>query len=51
MRKRTAKFQKKFQKKIKRNNVKIVNVGADSNIVRTLVASSLATGEENLGTE
>ena len=46
-----SKVSKSFKKRIRRNNFKIVNVGADSNIVCTLVASSSVTGEENLSTE
>ena len=43
MRKRTAKFRKVLKKELaRRNNFKIVNMGADSNVVCTLVASSLA---------
>ena len=52
MRKRKAKFRKVLKKELdRRNSFKIVNVGADSNIVCTLVASSSVTGEENLSTE
>ena len=48
MRKRTAKFRKVLKKELaRRNNFKIVNMGADSNVVCTLVASSSVTGEEN----
>ena len=44
----TPKFRIVFKKELaRRNNFKIVNMGADSNIVCTLVASSSDTGEEN----
>ena len=47
-RKRTAKFQKVLKNELARkNNFKIVNMEADSNVVCTLVASSSVTGEEN----
>ena len=42
-----SKVSKSFKKRIRRNNFKIVNMGADSNVVCTLVASSSVTGEEN----
>ena len=48
MRKRTANFRKVLKKELaRRNNFKIVNMGADSNVVCTLVASSSVTGKEN----
>ena len=37
---KSTKVSKSFQKRIRRNNFKIVNMGADSNVVCTLVASS-----------
>ena len=44
----TAKFRKVLKKELaRRNNFKIVNMGVDSNVVCTLVASSSVTGEEN----
>ena len=47
-REHTAKFRKVLKKELaRRNNFKIVNMGADSNVVCTLVASSSDTGEEN----
>ena len=42
-----SKVSKSFNKRIRRNNFKIVNTGADSNVVCTLVASYSVTGEEN----
>ena len=48
MRKRTTKFQKVLKKELaRRNNFKIVTMGADNNVVCTLVAPSSVTGEEN----
>ena len=43
----SSKVSKNLKKRIRRNNFKIVNMGADSNVVCTLVASSSVTGEEN----
>ena len=40
---KSTKVSKSFKKKIRRNNFKIVNMGADSNVVCTLVASSSVT--------
>ena len=42
-----SKVSKSFKKRIRRNNFKIVNMGADINVVCTLVASSSVTGEKN----
>ena len=42
-----SKVSKSFTKGIRRNIFKIVNMGADSNVVCTLVVSSSVTGEEN----
>ena len=48
MSKRTAKFRKVSKKELaRRNDFKIVNMGADSNVMCTLVASSSVTGVEN----
>ena len=48
MSKRTAKFRKVLKKELaRRNDFKIVNTGADSSVMCTLVASSSVTGEEN----
>ena len=45
MRKKTAKLRKVLKKELaRRNTFKIVNMGADSNVVCTLVASSSVTG-------
>ena len=41
----STKISKSFKKRIRRNNFKIVKVGADSNVVCTLASS--VTGEEN----
>ena len=43
----SGKVSKSFKKRIRRNIFKIVNIGADSNVVSTLVASSSVTDEEN----
>ena len=43
----SSKVSKNLKKRIRRNNFKIVDMGADSNVVCTLVASSSVTGEEN----
>ena len=44
---KNSKVSKSFKKRIKRNNCEIVNMGTDSNVVCTIVASSSVTGEEN----
>ena len=50
MRKRTTKFQKLLKKELTiTNNLKIFNVGADSSVMCTFVASSSVTGEDNSG--
>ena len=43
----SSKVSKSFKKRSRRNNFKIVNMGADSNVVCTLVVSSSVTGEKN----
>ena len=43
----SSKVLKSFKKRIRRNKFKIVNMGADSNVVCTLVASCSVTDEEN----
>ena len=43
-----SKVSKSFKKRIRRNNFKIVNMGADSNVMCTLVASFSVTDEEKL---
>ena len=40
---KSTKVSKSFKKRIRRNNFKIVNMGADSNVLCTLVASSSVT--------
>ena len=44
---KSSKVSKSFKKRIRRNKFKIVNMGADSNVVCTLVASCSVTGAEN----
>ena len=43
----STKVSKSFKKRIRRNNLKIVNMGGDSNVVCTLGASSSVTGKKN----
>ena len=45
--KENIKVSKSFKNRIQINNFKIVNMGADANIVCTLVASPSVTGEKN----
>ena len=45
--KESSKVSKSFEKRIKINNFKIVNMEADSNVVCTLAALSSVTSEEN----
>ena len=40
---KSTKVSKSFKKRIRRNNFKVVNMGADSNVLCTLVASSSVT--------
>ena len=48
VRKKTAKFRKVLKKELaRRNNFKIVNMGADSNVVCTLMVSSSVTSKGN----
>lgn len=43
-----SKVSKSFQQRNRRINFKLVNIGADCNVVYTLVVSFSVTGKENL---
>ena len=43
-----SKVSKSFKQRIRRINFKLVNMGADCNVVYTLLLSSSVTGKENL---
>ena len=46
-----SKVTKSFKQRIRRINFKLVNMGADCNVVYTVIASSSVTGKENLSTQ